>query len=153
MTGTGGTAPPVAGVSPSSLAFSYEGVGTTSASQTVTLSNTGTAALTITSIAISANFGQTNNCTGSVAGGGSCSIDVTFSPMSTGAFAGTLTITDNSNGVANSTQSVSLNGTYQNFIMTWVSRSSASLRTIPPGGSCLLYLGRGYPPSGVSINP
>jgi len=109
LTGTG-TAPE-AGVSPSGLTFGSQSVGTTSASQPVTFSNTGNAALTITSIATSAKFGQTNNCEGSVAASGSCTINVTFSPTAIGQLTGTLTITDNSNGVAGSTQTVALSGT------------------------------------------
>jgi hypothetical protein len=110
LTGTG-TAP-VAGAAPGSLTFSGQLVGTTSASQPVTLSNTGAAALTITNIAASANFGQTNTCAGNtVLAGSSCTINVTFTPTATGVLAGTLTITDNSNGVAGSTQTVTLSGT------------------------------------------
>jgi hypothetical protein len=77
----------------------------------VPLRNTGNAALTVTAIAISPSLGQTNNCGGSAAASGSCTINVTFSPTATGTFSGTLTITDNSNGVAGSTQTVSLTGT------------------------------------------
>jgi hypothetical protein len=102
---------PVAGASPTSLTFGSQNMGTTSGSQPVTLSNTGTAALTITNIAASANFGQTNYCGGSVPASGSCTINVTFSPTATGALTGALTITDNSNGVTGSTQTVSLSGT------------------------------------------
>jgi hypothetical protein len=109
LTGTG-TAP-VAGVAPPSLTFGNQNQGTTSASQPVTLSNTGTATLTITSIGISANFGQSNTCGGSVEARSSCTINVTFSPTASGPLTGTLTVTDNSNGVAGSTQTVSLNGT------------------------------------------
>ncbi len=101
----------VAGVSPPSLNFGNQSVGTTSVSQPVTLSNTGAAALTITTIATSANFGETDNCAGSVAAGGSCTINVTFFPTTTGTLNGTLTITDNNNGVAGSTQTVGLTGT------------------------------------------
>jgi len=111
LTGTGVATNPVAGVYPPSLTFGSQIVGTMSASQPVTLSNTGTGALTITNIAASANFGETNNCGGSVAAGGSCTINVTFSPTATGPLTGTLTITDNSNGVAGSTQTVTLTGT------------------------------------------
>jgi hypothetical protein len=131
LTGTGGTAPPLASVSPSSLAFSYEGVGTTSAPLSVTLSNTGNAALTITSIATSANFNQTNNCVGSVAGGSSCSIGVTFSPTAIGQYTGALTITDNSNGVAGSMQSVTLSGTGQDFSLAIAPGSSSSAAVAP----------------------
>src|SRR5262249_2919636 len=53
---------PVAGLAPGSLNFASHNVGTTSAAQTVTLTNSGTAALTISSIALSGDFAQTNNC-------------------------------------------------------------------------------------------
>jgi len=134
LTGTGVTPAPVAGVSPSSLTFSNQTVGTTSAPQPVTLSNTGSAALTIASITASANFGQSNNCAGSVAVSGSCTINVTFSPTATGATTGTLTIADNSNGVAGSTQTVQLSeaGTSQDFTLVAASGSSTTV-TVGPG--------------------
>ena len=111
LTGTGVAIVPAASVSPPSLTFGSQRPGTKSPSQPVTLSNTGIAALTITSIATSANFGETNNCGGSVAASGSCTINVTFAPTATGPLFGTLTITDNSNGVAGSTQTIRLTGT------------------------------------------
>lgn len=106
LTGTG--IAPAAQVSPGSLTFSSQNVGTTSASQPVALSNTGSAALTLAGIVASANFGETNNCGGSVAAGGSCRINVTFTPAATGMLAGALTITDNATG---SPQTVTLSGT------------------------------------------
>ena len=109
LTGTG--TGPVASVSTRSLTFGNQNLGTTSASQPVTLSNTGYAALNITGIATSSNFGQTNNCGSSVAASGSCTINITFSPTATGPLSGTLTITDNSNWVAGSTQTATLTGT------------------------------------------
>jgi len=123
---------PVARVSPSSLTFINQNLGTTSTSQPVTLSNTGSGALTIASIATSANFGQTNNCGSSVAASGSCTINVTFSPNATGPLTGTLTITDNSNGVAGNTQSVALSGTGQDFTLA-VSSGSPTSTTVAPG--------------------
>jgi hypothetical protein len=117
---------PVAGVSPASLTFGNQNVGTTSTSQPVTLSNTSSAALTITGIAASANFGQTNNCGSSLAASGSCTINVTLSPTATGQLSGTLTITDNSNGVAGSTQTVSLTGTGVNPVPTLSALSPSS---------------------------
>ncbi|HUI42681.1 MAG TPA: choice-of-anchor D domain-containing protein [Terriglobia bacterium] len=113
LTGTG--VAPVAGVSPSSLSFGNQFVGTANSEQAVALSNTGTAALTISSIALSgangADFSQTNNCGSSVAAGGSCTINVTFTPSATGARSATLTVNDDSNGVDGSAQTVSLSGT------------------------------------------
>jgi len=105
LTGTG--AAPTAVVSPGSLTFGNQNLGTTSAPQTVTLSNTGTATLTVSGIVTSGDFAQTNNCGGSVAAGGSCTINVTFAPTATGTRTGSLTITDNAN---NSPQVVSLTG-------------------------------------------
>ena len=102
---------PVAGASPGSLPFGSQNVGTTSPSQPVTLSNTGSGVLTIAGIGTTANFGQTNNCGSSLAAGASCTINVTFIPSVPGALTGTLTITDNSNGVAGSNQTVNLTGT------------------------------------------
>ncbi len=111
LTGTGTPAVPIAGVSPSSLTFANQAVNTVSASQPVTLSNTGSAPLAIASITATANFGVSSTCGGSVAAGGSCTINVTFAPTTGGALNGTLTVTDNSNGTAGSTQTVSLSGT------------------------------------------
>ncbi|HXJ93989.1 MAG TPA: choice-of-anchor D domain-containing protein [Terriglobia bacterium] len=115
LTGTG-TTEPVVSFSPTSLpAFANQAVGTTSAAQIITLSNKGATALTINSIGISgtngSDFAQTNNCGGSVAAAGSCTIDVTFTPQGINARTGTLTITDNNDGVANSTQTFALTGT------------------------------------------
>ena len=111
LTGTGTPAIPLAAVSPPTLTFANQAVNTSSASQPVTLSNTGSAPLVIASITATANFGQTNNCGGSVAVNSSCTINVTFTPTTGGVLNGTLTVTDNSNGTAGSTQTVSLSGT------------------------------------------
>jgi len=106
--------PPAPGavVAPSSLTFSGQSLGTPSAAQTVTLSNTGTAALALSSLAISGanagDFSQTNTCGASVPVSGSCTISVTFTPSALGVRTGTLTITDNASG---SPQTVSLTGT------------------------------------------
>ena len=96
-----------AGISPSSLNFGSIAAGTTSASQAITLSNGGSGALSITSIVASGDFSQTNNCGGSLAGGGSCTVNVTFSPRVSGAVSGAVTFTD---GVTTSPQLVTLSG-------------------------------------------
>jgi hypothetical protein len=104
-------------LAPSSLAFPAQSVGSRSSAQTVTLTNTGNGALTLTGIATSANFGQTNNCGSRVAAKGSCTISVTFAPTAVGSLSGTLTITDNSKGVAGSAQTVTLSGTGTNPVV------------------------------------
>jgi len=111
LSGTGAAPPaPVDSIAPSSLSFSAQTVGTTSNAQTVTLTNTGTAALLISSISISGtqgtDFGQTNNCT-TIAMGNSCTVSVTFSPGGSGTRTGTMSIVDNTTG---SPYTVSLTG-------------------------------------------
>src|SRR5258706_541444 len=108
LTGTGTTVGPSAALSPTSLTFASQTVGTTSAAQAITLSNGGTAALTITSIAAGGDYAQTNNCGTSLAAGANCSISVTFTPTTTGTRTGAITVTDNA---TSSPQSASLTGT------------------------------------------
>jgi hypothetical protein len=128
LTGTG-TAP-IAATSPSGWPFGNRNVGTTSNPWPFTLSNAGNAALTISGIAITGgnpgDFGQTNNCGSSVAPGGSCTINVTFAPTSTGPRAATLTVTDNSNNVVGSQQSMSLTGTGLGSLTITASSTSMS---------------------------
>jgi hypothetical protein len=87
------------GVFPTNLSFSNQVIGTTSTSQTVTLTNNDSTVLSITSIAISdtnaSDFAETDNCIGSVAAGASCSINVTFTPAAAGSRMGSLNITNN----------------------------------------------------------
>jgi hypothetical protein len=106
LTGIG--AAPAVGLSPTSLTFPAQKVSTTSSPQTVTLTNTGNALLSISSIKVSGVFSQTNTCGSSVAAGASCSIAVTFKPIAAGPATGTLTVTDNATPA---TQTVSLTGT------------------------------------------
>ena len=106
LTGTGAT-PPAASVSPSSLSFGSQAVGTTSFPQTVTLTNTGGSPMVITGITASGNFAESDNCGTGVAPGTNCAISVTFNPQQTGAQTGTLAINDNAAG---SPQTVSLSG-------------------------------------------
>src|SRR5207249_4052884 len=73
-------------VSPSSLDFGSQDVGTTSGTMTAVLSNNTSTAFTISSISIvganAGDFSQTNNCPvgapNGFASGGSCTITVTF---------------------------------------------------------------------------
>jgi len=111
---------PSAGVafSPAGLVFTILSVNSTSAPQTVTLTNGGSTALTITSIALTgadaADFSQTNTCDGSVAASGQCTITVTFTPKAVGTRIAQITITDNS-PAPGSTQVVDLTGTGGNL--------------------------------------
>ncbi len=114
LSGTGAGIP-AAAVAPTTVVFPNQNVGVLSAAQTIILSNSGTAALTVSNIAISgtngSDFGTTNNCMGSVAIGGNCSIFVTFTPGAPGSRSAVLTVTDNAGNVTGSMQMVVLTGT------------------------------------------
>jgi hypothetical protein len=133
LTGTG--VEPMVTLAPASLTFAGQLITTTSAAQSVTLTNSGTAPLTIASIAITAangaDFGETNNCpasTSSLAVGAKCSINVTFTPTATGNRAASITIAGNAPG---SPQSVSLTGTGTDF-----SLAAATGANCPAGANC-----------------
>ncbi len=103
----------IAVLSPISLGFGSQSLGTTSAPQNATLTNTGnfSTTLKISSIGItganSSEFAQTNNCGPSLSPGGSCSVMVTFTPTAFGSASASLNVTDN---VTGSPQSVALTG-------------------------------------------
>ncbi|HEV2117952.1 MAG TPA: alkaline phosphatase family protein [Terriglobales bacterium] len=112
LTGTG-VGPQVQFV-PASLTFASQAVGTSSPAQNVTVKNTGNATLTISSIAASGDFSQTNNClpqgggTGSLDPGAKCTLSVTFTPKATGTRTGAVSVYDNA---GSGVQKVSLKGT------------------------------------------
>jgi hypothetical protein len=111
LTGTGVTAATAVTVSPTSLTFANQNVGTVSAAQTVTITNTGTAVLSITQISVSGDFSQTNTCSAKLNilnVGESCAVSVAFAPAASGARSGSLSISDNATG---SPQTVALSGT------------------------------------------
>jgi len=109
--GTNESAPAVS-LSPTSLSFGNHQVNTTSAAQTITLKNSGNAALTIKGIGLSGpnsgDFHQQNTCPNPLEAGASCTINVTFTPSAEGSRSASLAIADNASG---SPHSVSLSGT------------------------------------------
>jgi hypothetical protein len=94
-------------LSASSLAFGTQPVGTPS-TLPVTVTNTGTVALTFSSITASGDFSETNNCSVALQPATNCVINVTYIPSAQGSSIGALTLTDNGTG---SPQIVSLTGT------------------------------------------
>ncbi len=124
----GGGSSPAVSLSPSSLGLGSQPVGTASAAQTVTLSNTGNASLAITSIATSGDFSEANNCGSAVAAGKSCTINVTFKPTAAGSRTGTLSINDNAAG---GPQAVALSGNGLDFSISAASGASTSATVMP----------------------
>ena len=119
----------VAFASPPALSFPSTYVGDTSAAQPVTLANIGNAPLNIAVPASGLNPAASpsfslNTTSGaacpqlsplsaatSLAAGGACLLPVSFTPASTGALSGTLTITDNALNAGSASQAIPLSGT------------------------------------------
>ncbi len=125
-----GLGAPAVSLSAGTLSFGSQIVNTTSAAQTVTVTNSGTATLTLGSITASGPFAQTNTCGLSVAAGGICTISVTFTPTTAGSALGSVTLTDNA---ANSPQTISLTGTGVTAPIANLSPASVTFAT-PQGG-------------------
>ena len=110
---------------PSSLSFTDTQIGSTSSVRSITFTNSGSASMTVTGVSLStgsSEFGQSNNCAVTLPVGGSCTVNVAFTPVGDGVRTGTLSVTHNgSGGVTN----VSLSGTGQ--------RPSATLTDISFG--------------------
>ena len=132
LTGTGVTAAS-ATLSPTALAFPTTSIGSTSAAQTVTLSNSGGSALTIKSIVLTgANPAlyaiSKQTCGATLAGGAKCTFAVTFTPKAAGTFPASVTLTDSA---VNSPQVLSMTGTGTTVSTT---NYQLTLNLLPSGG-------------------
>jgi len=106
LTGTGNS-PATDTLSPASLTFAQQQIGTTSAAQQVTVANAGDVPLTLLSTSITpGDFTVVNGCGTSLAGHSNCALSVTFIPTAAGTRTATLTFTD-----AIHSQAVSITGT------------------------------------------
>jgi hypothetical protein len=112
LSGTGTS--PVLSVSPATLSFGDQVIRTVSPLQTVTVSNTGTGPLTISSISMvgmnPGQFSQTNDCPATVAPGAFCTVSVTFAPTTTGAKSASISVNVAAPGVS---KAITLSGTAQ----------------------------------------
>ncbi len=111
----GGGASATLTTSPSSLTFAGQAVNTTSAAQSVTVRNTGTAAASVSSVSTSGDFSQTNTCGTSIAAGATCTVSVSFRPTASGTRTGNLTIASTA---TNSPSTVALSGTGAGTVAT-----------------------------------
>lgn len=128
LSGTGVTSAPSVGLNPTTLTYGGQLVGAGSTPQAVTLTNSGNAALDITSIIASGDFSQSNNCSASLGAGASCAINVTFKPIASGSRTGQLSVADNAGGTP---QTVTLAGTGMDFSLA----TSPSSATVSAGQS------------------
>ena len=95
------------GFSANGLSFGSYPVGQTSATQTILLSNPNNSAVALTSISATGDFSAASACT-AIPAGGSCTVNVSFTPASLGARSGALVIAGAQSG---SPQSIQLSGT------------------------------------------
>jgi hypothetical protein len=132
LSGTVTQPSPSVSLSATSLVFAPQGYNTTSAPHSVTVTNTGPAALSISGVYVTgqgvSDFFQSNACGSSLGSGASCSINVTFSPVGTGGYSASLEIIDNA---SDSPQTVSLAG-------------SGVTPATPPGTYNFVVSGTGY---------
>jgi hypothetical protein len=116
--------------------------GTTSAAQTATLQNTGTAPLTNIVISLTGSNPSdfaittgTNACGTTLAAGASCSIYITFTPAAASSFTATLSVADNA---ANTPQTAALSGTGAALLVpSFTVTSPTAPQTVQPGGAAI----------------
>ena len=152
-----GTTLTTATVSPSSLSFGSQAVGSASAAQTVTLQNTGAIALATSTISVSNGFSETDNCVNAaIPANGSCVIQVVFSPTVTGQQSGQMVIDANVNsgqlavslaGTGTPAGQVTATPAILNFAAEAVSSTSAPL-SITVGNSS----SSAIPISGIAVS-
>jgi lysophospholipase L1-like esterase len=131
----GGKAKPIIAVSPPSVSFGNQAVGTSSAARDVAVTNTGTANLLISGVTKTGtgagSFGYVNGCPGTLAPAAVCTIKVTFSPTSAGAVSASIVISSNASNGTTTTIALSGNGT----------TTTASVRRVEGAGDSIM---RGY---------
>ena len=100
------------GLSPGTLNFGTQPVGTTSGEQIITLTNHGTGSVSLVGARFSGadagDFAQTNTCGASLAAGASCTFSVTFTPHGQGRRTASLGVSDSGGG--GSPQTATLTG-------------------------------------------
>ncbi|MFC4033132.1 choice-of-anchor D domain-containing protein [Streptomyces polygonati] len=121
--GGGGTTSATLSVAPSSLTFATQALNTASSAQSVTVTNTGTAAATVSGVSTSGDFSQTNTCGTSIAVGASCTVAVKFTPTASGTRSGSLTIASNA---SNNPVTVALTGTGAGTVSTNLAAGKAT---------------------------
>jgi hypothetical protein len=123
---------PFKGVFPTSLAFGSQGVGTSSAVQTVTIGNPSAAPFTISNIAVSGAYAETNSCATKLSRGESCAINVRFVPTIPGVSNGSITLTDSTHS---SPQTIPLTGSGVDGAFLRLSPTHLSMASTEVGGT------------------
>jgi hypothetical protein len=69
---------------PTGVSFAAQAVGSTGASKTITLTDSGSGALNVTNIQVTGDFAYSGSCSTVAASGGTCQIQVSFAPTVSG---------------------------------------------------------------------
>lgn len=100
---------PVVSLSATAHTFGVQRIGTSSSAWTLTITNAGTSDLSLQNLSVSGQFGISGTCNGvRLSPGGTCSLTATFTPTSTGAKNGSISIPSDAAG---SPATVALTGT------------------------------------------
>jgi len=117
-------------LNPAGLVFPAQSLDTTSAPETVTLTN-GDSTLTSLSVSLgganAGDFAETTTCAAPLAPGAQCTITATFTPTAQGVRKATITLTDSAPG---SPQTINLTGTTSTLTL---SASSLDFGSVPVG--------------------
>ena len=124
-------------LSTNAINFGSQQIGASSAAMQVTVSNTGSTALTGLAFSITgtdaASFVQTNTCGTSLAASANCAVSISFAPTAVGSKSAVLTVM---NGGTIAPQSVSLSGTGTDASFT-LSGATTPTQTVSRGGSAV----------------
>jgi hypothetical protein len=129
---TGTAVNPSLTAAPGSLNFSSQTVGSISAAQTITLTNTSSVAVTITSVTANGPFAVSSQCGASLAAAGTCSIAVTFTPTAVGQQSGSLIVSDDAVG---SPQNIALSGSAVAALSLAPQAGHSTSATVEHGGA------------------
>ncbi len=144
---------PTATANLTSMGFGSQSMQTTSPAQIVTLTNTGTGSITVTGIGLSEpQFSQSNTCSAALVTGASCTVTITFNPVtvagalnSSVAVTGTLSIQTSAGA-----QAVSLSGTAEKSLVAHYYRSA--LRRAPDAGGKAFWEGEASRMVALGVN-
>jgi len=132
--GTGVATGPGVTFSPAVPSFPTITQGTSGGAQTLTVLNSGTTSLHISSVVLGgpnpSDFNLANNCTAPVAPTASCTVSLVFNPLAAGQRTANLTITDDAPG---SPQTISLNATANPAFTPGAAPNGSTTATVSAG--------------------
>jgi hypothetical protein len=134
-------------LTPGTLAFGNQQVGTTSTSQPITVTNVGSQTVTIGNIVAGTNFTEANNCPATLSAvgsdGSSCTVNVSFAPGTSGSLTSSLTVTYTTpSSDTPQTQTATLTGTgtgtatNETLTVMFAGTGTGTVTSAPAGISC-----------------